>query len=362
MHRLASRGAINRLFACISSSPLTDLGHVQPPLLVLTVFIGLMLLSNEGFAQTCSGQIQLSVISSDPTTFTVTVNGLDPSQPTQTPFDWAWGDGTFSSGWFPQTHTYANAGPFPLFLIANEDDGSTDCAELQISFLPTLVLLFRGGISDTGGLDWSDLESLINLTLSGNVVTTQIGPGTRASQENDALTWISLQQNQYGPTPVVLIGHSFGGDTVTYTTIPNSLVVAIDPIDRDLAEVGQFDQSTVIVASPSQNVINYYQTNGGYQCFPQEPFKGFQTLNGANSDESTITLPDGSILFTDHCGIEHVATIQDLIINNIAAVATSTTQLRVVGRQLVGFNHESSGAAKGNVRGNYLGRRQELQR
>lgn len=67
----------------------------------------------------------------------VTINGVDSKRPTKVPFTWAWGDGSTTKGWFPQSHRYASTTAqraFVLSLTSNEDDGSKDCAELAICF------------------------------------------------------------------------------------------------------------------------------------------------------------------------------------------------------------------------------------
>jgi hypothetical protein len=90
-----------------------------------------------------TGQIQLWTLSQDSSTWTVQINGVDPRQPTHTPFKWIWGDGAVTTGWFPQTHTYVGAAagdPHIVTVIATEDDGTIDCAELTVFLSGTAPL------------------------------------------------------------------------------------------------------------------------------------------------------------------------------------------------------------------------------
>jgi general secretion pathway protein D len=84
-------------------------------------------------AQECSGQLSIWIVVEDRSTGLVIVNGVDPRQPTQTPFTWHWGDGTVTDGWFPQSHIYQRTNRSHLLtVIAHEDDGITDCANLVV--------------------------------------------------------------------------------------------------------------------------------------------------------------------------------------------------------------------------------------
>jgi hypothetical protein len=78
---------------------------------------------------------------------TVEINGVDPAQPTEIPFTWVWGDGTQTTGWFPQTHTYPRLDrAYTLTVIAHENDGTMDCAQHTIGTPPSaLALGFTGG-------------------------------------------------------------------------------------------------------------------------------------------------------------------------------------------------------------------------
>ncbi|MGD0050105.1 MAG: thioredoxin-like domain-containing protein [Bryobacteraceae bacterium] len=71
---------------------------------------------------------------SNPSTGVVQVNGADTRRP-GTPFDWDWGDGSTARGFFPQAHVYTNTKQgYILRVTSHEDDGSTDCAQLTVTF------------------------------------------------------------------------------------------------------------------------------------------------------------------------------------------------------------------------------------
>jgi hypothetical protein len=60
---------------------------------------------------------------------TVTVNGVANSNACQSgqsqPFSFNWGDGTISSGWFPQSHTYNSRGNFEVCVSVTDSFGAT---------------------------------------------------------------------------------------------------------------------------------------------------------------------------------------------------------------------------------------------
>jgi hypothetical protein len=69
----------------------------------------------------------------------VNVNGGDSRCPTN-PFDWYWGDGNYSSGFFPLSHTYGNTEiNYIVKVIANYSSGWKDTAELLIRFVPPSI-------------------------------------------------------------------------------------------------------------------------------------------------------------------------------------------------------------------------------
>jgi hypothetical protein len=60
---------------------------------------------------------------------TVTINGVANSDACQSgqlqPFSFNWGDGTISTGWFPQSHTYNSPGNFQICVTATDSFGGT---------------------------------------------------------------------------------------------------------------------------------------------------------------------------------------------------------------------------------------------
>ena len=117
------------------------------PLFVLTLLAALASPS-EGAVQNGAASCYSSLLSGPPSTLsayvqsintdgTVVVNGGDTQQPTITPFQFAWGDGSTTSGWFPQTHLYANAGQnYVITITATENNGETQQASTVVFFLP----------------------------------------------------------------------------------------------------------------------------------------------------------------------------------------------------------------------------------
>lgn len=77
---------------------------------------------------------------------TIEVNGVDTQQPT-TPFSFAWGDGSTTSGFFPQEHVYTSASQnYVITITASETNGSTQTFSLPVFFIAPSVAKksFRG--------------------------------------------------------------------------------------------------------------------------------------------------------------------------------------------------------------------------
>lgn len=76
------------------------------------------------------------VTSADSNTGLAQVNGGD-SQAPGTPFTWQWGDGSSHTGWFPQSHAYANTSRnYVLTVIANYSNDTKDTCRALIGFVP----------------------------------------------------------------------------------------------------------------------------------------------------------------------------------------------------------------------------------
>jgi hypothetical protein len=70
---------------------------------------------------------------------TVMVNGGDTQQPT-TPFQFAWGDGSTTSGFFPQTHIYTNVLiNYVISITATENSGATQQFSLAVLFTAPVI-------------------------------------------------------------------------------------------------------------------------------------------------------------------------------------------------------------------------------
>ena len=84
--------------------------------------------------------LSLNVVSVNPTNGAVTINGNDTRAPS-TPFQWQWGDGSVTSGGFPQSHTYPNTtSNYVVTVTAFYNDGSTGTAQTVVWFKPPSVL------------------------------------------------------------------------------------------------------------------------------------------------------------------------------------------------------------------------------
>jgi hypothetical protein len=69
----------------------------------------------------------------------VNINGVD-SRALSAPFNWYWGDGNYSSGFFPLSHTYENTEiNYVVKVIANYSSGWKDTAESLIRFVPPSI-------------------------------------------------------------------------------------------------------------------------------------------------------------------------------------------------------------------------------
>lgn len=69
----------------------------------------------------------------------VVVEGGDARRPT-TPFAWQWGDGTSTTGFFPQSHAYTNrARDYVVSVTAFYEGGATGTAETVVWFVPPML-------------------------------------------------------------------------------------------------------------------------------------------------------------------------------------------------------------------------------
>jgi len=213
-----------------------------------------------------------------------------------------------------------------------------------------LIALFQGAVSGSA-TPWVKLPRALEQEFPGEVEVTIIPSGDSFIQNSQASYWIESQLAKYPKAKVVLIGHSYGGDTVAWSDIVSDLAVLIDPIQRSSAS---FDQSKLklSVTVPATTIIDYYQTNGGYLCPPGfHDLKGFQVQNGSNYDESAPSFGDGPV-YTDHCSIKEeitplvIANIRDLLKHSSATGHACLDQPgRGMGDLLVGgFTSDGSGS------------------
>jgi hypothetical protein len=78
--------------------------------------------------------LSLNVVSVNSTNGAVTINGGDTRQP-GTPFSWQWGDGSSTSGFFPQSHTYSSViSNYVVTVTAFYSGSSTGTAQTIVWF------------------------------------------------------------------------------------------------------------------------------------------------------------------------------------------------------------------------------------
>jgi hypothetical protein len=83
--------------------------------------------------------LSASLESIDTATGVVEINGVDTQCPT-TPFTWIWGDGSLSSGFFPQLHTYTDKNRnYVTRVVANYSGGGHDTVEMVVPFVPPTI-------------------------------------------------------------------------------------------------------------------------------------------------------------------------------------------------------------------------------
>jgi len=92
--------------------------------------------------------LHVELIGIDRESGVVECNGFDPGQPLE-PFAWDWGDGTSSSGFFPQAHVYENRERnYVIQVTAHYRDGTRDTAEVLVPFGPLILPPGRPALPD----------------------------------------------------------------------------------------------------------------------------------------------------------------------------------------------------------------------
>jgi hypothetical protein len=176
------------------------------------------------------GQLQslnLNIVSVNSTSGMVTINGGDTRQP-GTPFSWQWGDGSTTSGFFPQTHTYSNT---------------------TSNYVVTVTAFYSGGTTGTcQTVVWFAPPSIHPVTLPPDTtVTVATSPQTLASR------------NGYGFSPTLTNFNTTSFGIISQTNIQYILTAAA-AMERDFVNEnyvlvnGQFQE--VVMCDPS--VAGYY--------------------------------------------------------------------------------------------------------
>lgn len=145
-------------------------------------------------SHTAAAELSAFVVSSN-SSGTVAINGGDTTQPT-TPFTFNWGDGSSTSGFFPQQHVYADTTRnYGVIITAHHADGTSPQVSVGVTFNP------QAGITLT----------------SMDPVTADTSGASAGGAQPAAIRFVN--NNGF---PVDLYWIDFSGNRVFYTTIPAS--------------------------------------------------------------------------------------------------------------------------------------------
>jgi T5SS/PEP-CTERM-associated repeat protein len=203
------------------------------------------------FAGACSpsGQISLWVVSANAATGLVQINGVDPRRPTKTPFDWNWGDGITTSGWFPQSHVYRDTSKsYSVTLVSHEDDGTSDCANLAVTWggsINVTTNLSAATFTITGPATFSGSGTSFTqnnapagaYTIQYGAVTGYASPAsqTQTLSAGGTVTFLGTYQ------PCTFTLSSIGGDQQrgdVNTVLPNALVTQVATLNSSCSIAG----------------------------------------------------------------------------------------------------------------------------
>jgi serine/threonine protein kinase len=138
-------------------------------------------------AATSSPTLRLFAPHVDPGTGVVTLNGVDSAHPTA-PFLFEWGDGTSTSGFFPQSKTYQSGNrTYTIRVTAEHADGSHQAVVTTVD-IPALSAALGSPIVRSvsirlpGGQPWTDTGldlaegQTVRLSASGTIVFSRTDP------------------------------------------------------------------------------------------------------------------------------------------------------------------------------------------
>ncbi len=135
-----------------------------------------------------------------PIGLSVTINGASTEAPTADEISWSWGDGTTSTGFFPQTHTYAQAGTYAVIVTVVLGNGRSGSAE----------------------------ETVTVGTTAGVQAPLSVMPDASASHGNAAGLSISVPAVVYGDTEQSATGEKIAGYQLTVSS-SDPMAVRLDP-------------------------------------------------------------------------------------------------------------------------------------
>jgi len=115
-----------------------------------SLFCLLVLVSSRSLAQTAMfdykryvtgtpATLSLNFPTTNTATGAVTINGGD-TRPLAAPFQWTWGDGSVTNGYFPQSHTYADRGRnYVVKVTSSYAGGGKDSLDVAVWFVPPAI-------------------------------------------------------------------------------------------------------------------------------------------------------------------------------------------------------------------------------
>jgi PKD repeat protein len=210
--------------------------------------------------------------------------------------NWNWSFGDSGSSAVPSpTHTYAQAGSYPISLIVNSSDGCADTLQLSINKYPSPVLSL------------SQVNDVVCFGDSTGFVLTQLQSGTAPFTFNWNSGQVTSNLLNAPAGNYVLVASDFYGCTDTLTT------QIIQPA------------APVALALPSDSVLCFGQTNGALNLNVSGGTAPYSFLwnNGATTQNvNNLAVGSYSVVVTDDAGCKD--SIQAVITGPPAPLALSS--------------------------------------
>jgi PKD repeat protein len=222
---------------------------------------------NDGF--TASATNSVSLVAHVVTLYAPTVSGLQVQiNGVATPgnlvtnISWEWGDGQQTSGFFPETHTYAATGTYTVQVTAHYNDGSTALSSETVTTSPSTVsptystLILTPSSVPADGLSPITAKATLRDTKDNPVFGRTIV--LRASGQaniNIASSTNTTDNNGQATT------------TITATTPGTSLIVLIDLTNVNLITSATATFTPLTVSTPlvlSNAIVTLYQDSANF--------------------------------------------------------------------------------------------------